>query len=59
MTKKERFEKCKETFLEIRDLFLENQENFALAKAYKKPWKFYIEHEKKECIQILRNEVNN
>lgn len=58
MTKKEHFEDHKRTFLEIRDFFLKNDENFALAKAYKKPWKFYGEHEKNECIRILRKEVN-
>lgn len=58
MTKKEQYESHKKTFLEIRDLFLKNQENFALAKAFHKPIKFYGEHAKKECIEILRAEAN-
>ena len=58
MTKKEHFEDHKRTFLEIRDFFSKNNESFALAKAYKKPWKFYGEREKNECIKILREEAS-
>lgn len=57
MTKKEQYEIHKKTFLEIRDFFLKNQEDFALAKAFHKPMKFYGEHTKKECIEILRKEA--
>lgn len=56
--KKEQYENHKKTFLEIRDLFLQNQENFALARAYKKPRKWYGEHTTEEAIEILRKEAN-
>lgn len=58
MTKKEQYENHRKTFLEIRDLFLQNHENFALAKAFHKPMKFYGEHTKNECVEILRKEAN-
>lgn len=47
--KKEQYENHKKTFLEIRDLFLQNHENFALAKAFHKPMKFYGEHVRPFC----------
>ena len=40
MTKREQFEHHKKTFLQVRDYFLSTGEDFALAKAYKKPWKW-------------------
>lgn len=58
MAKKEQYENHKRVFLEIRDLFLQNHENFALAKAFHKPVKFYGEHTKNEYIEILRKEAN-
>ena len=58
MTKKEQYENHRNTFLEIRDFFLKNNERFALAKAFRKPLKFYGEHTKTEIIKILRAEVN-
>lgn len=58
MTKREQYESHRKTFLEIRDLFLQNHENFALTKAFHKPMKFYGEHPKNECIEILRKEAN-
>lgn len=58
MTKKEKYESHKKTFLEIRDFFMKNHEEFALTKAYKKPWKWYGEHTVPEAIEILRKEVN-
>ena len=58
MTKKEQYENHRKTFLEIRDLFLQNHENFALAKAFHKPMKFYGGHTKNECVEILRKEAN-
>lgn len=58
MTKKEKYESHKKTFLEIRDYFLQNHEYFALTKAFHKPLKFYGEHSKNEAIEILRKEVN-
>ncbi len=57
MTKKEQYESHRRTFLEIRDFFLKNHEEFALAKAFHKPLKFFGEHTKKECIEILRKEA--
>lgn len=55
MTKLEEAEK---EFLKVKDYFLKNQEDFALARAYKKPWKWYREHTAKEAIEILRAEAN-
>lgn len=57
MTKK-LYESHRKTFLEIHDFFLKNHEEFALAKAFHKPLKFFGEHTKKECIEILRKEAN-
>lgn len=57
MTKKEQFEQHKERFLQIRDYFTRTGEYFALAKAYKKPWKWYGERTKQEAIEILRAEA--
>lgn len=51
-------EESERAFLKVRDYFLETQENFVLAKAYSKPWKWYIEHTTSEAIEILRAEVN-
>lgn len=53
-----RLEKSKNNFLKIRDILLVNHENFALAKMYKKPWKWYREHTTQEAIEILRKEAN-
>lgn len=58
MTKKEQFEQHKERFLQIRGYFTRTGEGFALAKAYKKPWKWYREHTTQEAIEILRTEAN-
>lgn len=49
---------AQKAFLKVRDYLLENQEDFALARAYKKPWKWYMEHTEKEAIEILKKEVN-
>ena len=53
-----KLEESKKSFLKVRDYLLKNQENFALARAYKKPWKWYREHATKEAIEILRKEAN-
>jgi len=53
-----KLEEAQKTFLKVRDYLLKNQEDFALAKAFHKPIKFYGEHTKKECIEILRKEAN-
>lgn len=53
-----KLEEAKKAFLKVRDYLLENQEDFALARAYKKPWKWYMEHAEKEAIEILRKEAN-
>ena len=53
-----RLEEATKAFLKVRDYFLETQEDFALAKAYSKPWKWYREHATSEAIEILRAEVN-
>lgn len=55
MTKLEEHTKA---FLEVRDELLKNGEDFALAKAFKKPFKWYGEHTKQEAIEILRAEAS-
>lgn len=57
MTKKEQLEQHKERFLQIRDYFTRTGEGFALAKAYKKPWKWYGLQPVQESIEILRAEA--
>lgn len=52
-----RLEEAKKAFLEVRDILAERHENFTLARAYKKPWKWYREHTTQEAIKILRTEV--
>lgn len=52
-----RLEEAKKAFLEVRSILIEKHEDFALAKAYKKPWKWYREHTTQEAIEILRSEV--
>ena len=49
-----KLEEAQKAFLKVRDYFLETQEDFALAKAYSKPWKWYREHTTDEAIEILR-----
>lgn len=53
-----KLEEAQKAFLKVRDYLLKNQEDFALARAYKKPLKWYMEHTEKEAIEILRKEVN-
>lgn len=52
-----RLEEAKKAFLEVRDILVEKHEDFALARAYKKPWKWYREHTTQEAIKILRAEA--
>lgn len=58
MTKKEQFEQHKERFLQIRDYFIRTGEDFALARAYKKPWKWYGSQPVQKSIEILRAEAS-
>lgn len=53
-----RLEEATKAFLKVRDYFIQTQEDFALAKAYSKPWKWYREHTTQEAIAILRVEAN-
>ena len=53
-----KLEEARKAFLKVRDYLLKNQEDFALARAYKKPWKWYREHTTQEAIEILRKEAN-
>lgn len=52
-----RLEESEKAFLEVRRILTENHEDFALARAYKKPWKWYREHTTQEAIGILRAEA--
>lgn len=52
-----RLEEAKKEFLEVRDILAEKHWDFALARAYKKPWKWYREHTTQEAIKILRAEA--
>ena len=53
-----KLEEAEKAFLKVRDSLLKNQEGFALARAYKKPWKWYREHTTQEAIEILRKETH-
>lgn len=53
----EQIGRSKKAFLEVRDILAEKHEDFALARAYKKPWKWYREHTTQEAIKILRAEA--
>ena len=53
-----KLEEAQKAFFKVRDHLLKNQEDFALARAYKKPWKWYREHTAQEAIEILRKEAN-
>lgn len=53
-----KYEENMKAFLKVRDLLLENQEDFVLARAFKKPVKWYGEHSTAEAIKILRAEAN-
>lgn len=51
-------EEATKAFVKVRDYFLATGDDFALAKAYSKPYKWYLEHTTNEAIQILRTEAN-
>lgn len=53
-----RYDECMNAFLKVRDALLESQDNFALAKAFSKPVKWYGEHSTAQVIKILRAEAN-
>lgn len=53
-----KYEENMKQFLKIRDILLKNGEDFVLAKAFKKPVKWYGEHDTSEALKILRAEVN-
>lgn len=55
MTKLEQHTKM---FLEVRDILQSMGEMFALARAYKKPYKWYGEHTTQEAVEILIAEAN-
>lgn len=48
-----RFEEAQKAFFKVRDILTEKHEDFALARAYKKPWKWYRERTTQEAIEIL------
>lgn len=52
-----RLEEAQKAFLKVRNILTEKREDFALARAYKKPWKWYREHTTQEAIKILRAEA--
>lgn len=52
-----KLEEAQKAFLKVRNILTEKYEDFALAKAYKKPWKWYREHTTQEAIKILRAEA--
>ena len=52
-----RLEEAKKAFLEVRYILAKEREDFALARAYKKPWRWYREHTTQEAIKILRTEA--
>ena len=54
-----RLEEANNAFLEVRDILAEKREDFALARAYKKPWRWYREHTTQEAVNILIAEANN
>ena len=56
MTKLEQHTKA---FLEVRDILQSIGEMFALARAYKKPYKWYGERTTQEAVDILIAEAND
>lgn len=57
MDKMKKLEIAEKQFLKVRKILSDNNEYFALAKAYKKPWRWYREHTTQEAIEILRAEA--
>ena len=54
-----KLEQHKQAFLEVRDILQSIGDMFALARAYKKPYKWYGEHTTQEAVNILIAEANN
>lgn len=52
-------EQYKKAFLEVRDILQSMGEMFALARAYKKPYKWYGERTTQEAVDILIAEAND
>ncbi len=52
-----RLEEATKNFLEVRKILDSKGENFALARAYKKPWKWYREQSVSKAVQILEQEA--
>ena len=52
-------EQHKKAFLEVRDILQIKGEMFALARAYKKPYKWFGEHTTQEAVDILIDEAND
>ena len=54
-----KYEAHRKSFLEVRDTLQNMGEMFALARAYKKPFRWYGEHTTEEAVNILIAEANN
>ena len=54
-----KLEQHTKTFLQVRDTLQNMGEMFALARAYKKPFRWYGEHTTEEAVNILIAEANN
>lgn len=57
LNKADKLEIAEKQFLKVRKILSDNNEYFALAKSYKKPWKWYREHTTQEAIEILKAEA--
>ena len=57
MTNREKLNICEKNFLEVREKLYEMGEDFAVARACKKPLKWYMEHTIDEAITILIQEA--
>lgn len=55
--KKSKYEEHKRAFLQVREILINMNENFALAKAFKKPVKWYGEHSVEEAVTLLISET--
>lgn len=56
--KKSEYENHMKKFLEVKKVLQEEKEYFALAKAYKKPYKWYGKQTVKESVEILKEEAH-
>lgn len=52
------WEELTKKFIAIRSMLYDMGEEWAVAKMYKKPWKFYRENEVDEIIAILISEAH-